>query len=134
MVAQQENDQGNNSDLVATMIDYFKSLQNSPEIVESSDKVEAIGIIVDRLLHDPEGRIPVERNAVIFERGNSKVRKEMLFLLANHIPETSRLQRIGDGVLKNGSRQKMSTVFLCFSQKMQWSRKQQLRLVLGCLH
>ena len=100
MVAQQENDQGNNSDLVATMIDYFKSLQNSPEIVESSDKVEAIGIIVDHLLHDPEGRIPVERNAVIFERGNSKVRKEMLFLLANRIPETSRLQRIGDGVLK----------------------------------
>ena len=60
----------NNDSPVVRMIDYFNSLKNNQEILSSADKEEALGIIVDCLVHDPEGATPIEN--VLFAKSKSK--------------------------------------------------------------
>ena len=89
------DEEGNNSE-EQKMIRYFELMDKS---TFSSDKEEAMSIILDQLYHgDAETNKTLPVN--LFGQSKSKIRKCIIQFLSHRIPETKRQKRLGDSVLK----------------------------------
>lgn len=75
---------------------FFNQMDNSQF---SSDKEEALSIIIDRINNDTPGQ-SIPTPAGLFESSKSKIRTEIIDLLVGFVPESERRKNNGNAYLK----------------------------------